>query len=652
MISITGENKPMGVPRLRYLSIPRVRAGNDFLGEKIKQNREVTLPHIMTKCYEAGIVENFHRAAGIREGDYIGLHNSDEFLYKTIEAASYCLMDTYDPKLDEQVDAIIDVIASAQEPDGYLRTPHTIYWLRGGRPERAPRWSRLDQDLELYSLGHMIEAAVAHFKATGKSTLLSVAIKSADMLDSLFGIGKPMRGVDMIPEIELALVKLYEVTGEKRYIDLAGYFLEERGDASGHKLQGEMALDHLPLREQPEAVGHATFAAYLYSGAADLAYQEHDTSFVPAINRLWYDAITRKMSINGGFGARHDNEGFSAAYDIPNLTAYNEICAAVGFCNLNQRMFKLDHDGKYFDVMERTIYNNLLSGVSMDGKAFFYVCPTESDCHYKFNLGWCPGDYDGPYREPMATRKEWIPCACCPPTLARLLPQLPSYAYAVEENDVYINLYLSSQADLEVGRAPVRIVQTTEYPWQEKITVTIRTEKPAAFRLRMRIPGWLKDTPIHGDLYRYADTLSVEPVMTLNGQPVSIELEKGYAVLEREWTDGDTVELMLPLQVRLVVSHPAVRQNEGKVALQRGPVLYCAEGVDNNERVLDIAIPDTAMFDVQYEPDLLGGVYMLTGDTCRIGEGQEKQPQRLVAIPYYAWSNRGENEMVVWFHSV
>lgn len=636
-------------PKVKFPRIQDVEVKDDFLGQRIKINQDVTIQHIIDKCYEMGIVENFARAAGIRKGDYSGLHNSDEFLYKTIEAASYSLQYEYDSRLDQQLDEIISLIAAAQESDGYLRTPHTIYWLRGGKSVKQPRWSRLDGDLELYSLGHMIEGAVAHYRATCKTSLLNVAIKSADLIDRLFGIGKAIRGVDMIPEIELSLVKLYEVTGERRYIELARYFIEERGDASGHKLQGETALDHVPLREQPEAVGHATYAAYLYSGAADLVYYETDPDFIHAIKRLWNDAVFKKMSINGGFGARHDIEGFSVAYDIPDLTAYNEICAAVGWCLLNQRMFKLDHDGKYFDVFERTLYNNVLNGVSLDGKAFFYVCPTESDGKYKFNLGWCPEDYEGPYKEASATHKEWLPCACCPPTLARFLPQIPSLAYAVDEKNVFINLYLSNYAKMQICGQYLTVTQKTNYPWEDKISIKIHAKDSIAFRLHLRIPGWLSVEPIHGDLYSFADNLTEKQIIRYNGQIVEAEFSKGYAIIDNEWNDNDEIELVLPLRVRRVVSHPFAKQNTGKVALQRGPVLFCAEGIDNEGKVLNISIPDTAKLDFEYNPLLLRGIYSITGDVVKTDVNMKKQLHKLVSIPYYAWSNRGENEMAVWF---
>lgn len=635
---------------VNYLDIPSVQSIKGVIGLAIERNREITLPYIFDKLDEVGIVGNFHRASGCMQGDFVGLHNSDEFLYKAIEAASYHLMLDWDEALDAQIDSLISAIQAAQEPDGYLRTPHTIHWLRDGRTQRAPRWSRLDQDLELYCIGHLIEAAVAHYWATGKKSLLKVATKAADLIDSLFGkCEKPMRGVDMIPEIELALIKLFRATSEERYLHLAKYFIEERGDSGGHALLGEMALDHKPLDRQDEAVGHATFAAYLYSGAVDLALLGCDLSYVEVIDNLWTDAVAKKMSVIGGFGSRHDNEGFGLAFDLPNLTAYNEICASVGWVLLCQRLFRIEPNSKYMDVLEHSLYNNLLSGVSIDGKSFFYVCPTESDCDYKFNLGWCPGEYDGPYRDAKSTRKEWLPCACCPPNLARCLPQLPSIAYAVREFEVFVNLYLGSIASLNIGDAAVHIIQTTDYPWRGDIQVQVRVTSAVRFVLKLRIPGWVRESPIFGDLYSFADKQDsfsngqCSYALYINGQTVEEAVEeRGYACIDRIWHDCDRVKLVLPMPIRRVVSHPKVEANTGMVALQRGPVLYCAESIDNGDGIRRLELSDQAEFSVSYETEMLSGLPIITGNP----------PLKLMLIPYFAWSNRGECEMAIWFKRI
>lgn len=637
-------------PQIAFPSIDQVKVADDFLGRLLRRNRTDSLPHIIDKLYEpeVGIVDNFRRAAGRLDGDFIGLHNSDEFLYKTLEAGAYELHRTYDVDLDRRLDAIIGEVAAAQEHDGYLRTPHTIYWLRGGQTPRAPRWAKLNGDLELYSLGHLIEAAVAHHSATGKRNLLDVATKAADLVDSLFGVGKRIRGVDMIPEIELALVRLAETTGEYRYARLAKYFVEERGNAEGHELMGEFALDHRPLREQPEAVGHATFAVYLYSAAADLVRLGMDADYVPALHRLWQDLVETKMSINGGLGSCHENEGFGRAFYLPNRTAYNEICAGVGFILCNQRMFRIDPDSKYFDVAERTLYNNILSGVSHDGRGFFYVCPTESDKYYKFNLGWCPDDYHGPYGERTATRKPWLPCACCPPTLARLLPQLPSMAVATDDSGLYVNLYVGGDSALSIAGQPVGLTCTTNYPWDGLVSLRLRLAPPSHFALRLRLPAWLDSVPVQGRLYRFADRLGSVPALRVNGKDAEFSVRKGYANVERVWENGDTIELVLPLAVRRVLCDPRVPENVGRIAIQRGPVLYCAEAVDNGGSALDLCVPDTAELVVRRDATLFDGTMKIEGEALKLSASGKAKPHHIVLIPYYLWSNRGENEMAVW----
>lgn len=628
-----------------YPEIKNVKLKGGILGERVNTVNEITIPYCLDKCIETGIVENFSRAAGLTQGDYIGLANADEFLYKAIEAASYALVSNDCPALDRRLDSIISIIAAAQEPDGYLRTPQTIYWLRNGAIIRKARWTNLNGDLELYCAGHLIEAAVAHCIATGKQTLLNVAKRKADLICGLFGKGKTIQGVDMIPEIELALIRLYELTDEKKYLDQAAYFIEERGDSADRKLMGPFSLDHQLLKDQKEAVGHATFAAYLYSAAVDLVNLHADTGYRQAIQVLWNNMVSTKMSINGGIGAQHENEGFGAAYDLPDLTAYNEICAAVAFCNLNKRMFQMDRQAKYFDVLEHTLYNNLLSGVSVDGKSFFYVCPTESKPDYKFNLGWCPDDYAGPYQEPKATRKSWLPCACCPPTLARFLSSLPAMIYAMDGNRIYANLYASNEAEIQAKGQRIFVKQVTDYPWHGKVSFLFRSEQPFRGELLLRIPSWLAGSPIYSNLYRYADSKNGSYSVYVSGvKQKNIKLENGYARIDLKMTDSCAVDLFFGFEPRKIVADEKIIQTHNRFSIQYGPVLYCFEETDNPwewDALADAKISEGIA--VRFEPSFLLGCPVIDYSFYR-----NDQPTQLTAIPYFLWSNRGETHMKVW----
>ncbi|MFH0758634.1 MAG: beta-L-arabinofuranosidase domain-containing protein [Bacteroidota bacterium] len=647
LISCNKYNEPTQ-GALTYPLVQDISFNQGLLYEKVQLINETTIPYCLDKCIEMGLVENFSRAAGLTQGDYIGLPNSDEFLYKAIEAASYSLMTKKDTRLESRLDSIITILAAAQEPDGYLRTPQTIYWLRHGKTVRNPYWGNLNGDLELYCSGHLIEAAVAHNMATHKKNLLNIATKNADLICSLFGKDKKYRGVDMIPEIELALVRLYQLTGEKKYLLQAKYFIEERGDSSGHQLMGQFSLDHKPLKQQTEAVGHATFAAYLYSGAADLVNLGVDTSYHKVLKTLWEDIVATKMSINGGIGSQHDNEGFGAPYDLPDLTAYNEICAAVGFCNLNKRMFQLDQQSKYFDVLEHTLYNNLLSGLSLDGKSFFYVCPTESKPDYKFNLGWCPADYIGPYKEPMATRKEWLPCACCPPTLARFMSSLTSLVYASKGDKIYVNLYAQSTAKVLINGQNLSIKQITNYPWDGKVQIHLDSKQHFAGKLMLRIPAWINDSPIYGSLYEYLDTNNLTYSIDVDGFMVKEnKIELGYAALSLDFKGTCTININFPMIPRKVKSDEHIIQNKYKYALQRGPILFCFEETDNGTWIYNTQIRDNAKMEFLYDSTVLGGCNLIRIDDA---DKKTKNNNTIKAIPYYQWSNRGENTMKIWLN--
>jgi len=452
------------VSNVTYVPATKLRVTDGFWRPLLDRNRAATIPHNLRMCREAGIVANFERVAGLRDGDYHGLPNWDEFLYKAIEAASYGLQQRPDPGLEKELDDLIAVLAKAQDADGYLRTVIQMSE-RGRGPANLKRWSNLSDNLELYCAGHLFEAGVAHFQATGKRSLLDVALKNAELIDRLFG---PGQCVDVCghEEIEPALVRLYEATGDARWWKLAKFFVDTRGTETGRRRKrGEFSQDHAPLFEQTEAVGQAPRATYFYSGAADVGRLADDARYHTALRRLWENVVTRKLYLHGGIGSRHDNEGFGPAYELPSRTAYAEVCAAVGFAMWANRMFRVDPDAPYFDVIERTLYNNLAAGVSLSGDRYFYACPLESDGKYPFNLGWLPADGKHlPHAEASVTRKEWFPCACCPPNLARFLPLAPGFAYATRGNDLFVNLFIAGEAEIEVGGATWKLKQQGNYP--------------------------------------------------------------------------------------------------------------------------------------------------------------------------------------------
>ncbi len=612
-----------------------VRLSAGFWQQRLDTNRTATIPHDFLMCEKTGRIDNFLKAAGQQPGRFEGWWFNDSDVYKVIEAAAYSLATHPDARLDQYLDGLIAKIAAAQEPDGYLYTPrkttgpeYKYAWAVG-----TERWKTLKDSHELYDLGHLYEAAVAHYQATGKKSLLNIATKSADLICTVFGPDR-LRLVPGHQEIEIGLIKLWRTTGQEKYLKLARFFLDERGRADGHKLYGEYSQDHLPVREQREAVGHAVRAGYMYSGMTDLVALYQDPALATALDHLWTDVHHRKIYLTGGIGAAGGHEGFDKAYDLPNLTAYCETCAAIADALWNQRMFQLSGDGRYIDVLERIIYNGLLSGVALDGKTFFYPNPLESDGRYE--------------------RKEWYAVACCPPNIARFLPQLPGFAYAQRDDQLYVNLFMAGTVSLNLAGQRVRIRQVTNYPWQGDIRLKIEPEKPGrTFTLLMRLPGWARNEAMPGDLYRFADASIERPTLSINGRPRQYEVSKGYVAINRRWRKGDTITLSLPLPVRRVVSDEQVADNVNKVALQRGPLVYCVEWPDvAGGHVVSLVLPDKAAVTAQSRPELLGGVTVLNGTAFslrRLSRDRIAQEQvRFTAIPYYAWAHRGKGEMAVW----
>ena len=603
-----------------------VRVQDAFWTPRLETNRLTTIWYDFQRCEETGRIDNFAKAAGLMTGDFRGIPYDDSDVYKVIEGAAYSLALASDPKLDKYLDDLIAKIAAAQEPDGYLYTARRLF-----PPEKMPgmsgktRWSNLASSHELYNVGHLYEASVAHFQATGKHTLLDVAMKNADMLCQTFGPGKDqLKEPPGHEEIEIGLCKLYRVTGQQRYLDLAKFYVELRGRADTHKLRGPNQQDHKPIYEQDEAVGHAVRAAYYYAGVADVAALTGDQKLIAAIDRLWENVAFKKLYLTGGIGATRNHEAFGANYELPNKTAYNETCAAIANALWNERMFLLHGDARYLDVLERTIYNGFLSGVGLTGSEFFYPNPLASNARYQ--------------------RSPWFGTACCPVNVARFLPELTGYLYATCDGEAFVNLFAGSTAKVTLGKNAIELRQQTRYPWDGKVTITVTPENKSAFTLNVRIPGWARNEPVPGDLYRYDDGLKPGVKLTVNGQLVALAFKKGFAQIKRTWQAGDTVELELPMPVRRVVAHSAVKEDVDKFAVERGPLVYCAEGADNDGKVLAKMPSADVRFETQERRDLFGGI--VTVKVVPQGKGDT-----LTLIPNCLWENRGPNEMSVWLRT-
>ena len=625
------------------VSFTKVDINDSFWKPRLETNRKVTIPYDFEKCEETKRIQNFEIAAGLKEGDFVGIRYNDSDVFKIMEGAAYSLANHPDPELEKYLEVLIAKVAGAQEDDGYLYTTRTINPEKPAPNAGEERWSYLDQSHELYNVGHMYEAAVAHFQATGKRTFLDVAIKNADLIASIFGQDKQF-GMPGHQEIEIGLVKLFRVTGDVKYLNLAKYFLDVRGqeldDAKFPQRRDTYFQSHIPVVDQDEAVGHSVRAAYMYSGMADVAAITGDKEYIQAIDKIWENVVYKKIYVTGGIGARHNGEAFGDNYELPNETAYNETCAAIANCMWNHRMFLLKGDAKYYDVLERTLYNGLLAGISMEGDKFFYPNPLACDAKYAFNQG-------------ALTRKPWFDCSCCPSNIVRFLPSLPGYIYAVHEHDLFVNLYMSNKAEVMIEENKVQLIQTSNYPWDGEITIEVNPESQSDFNLKLRIPGWSYGKPIPGDLYKYLEKGNNKNTAQLNGNEVEMILEKGYLTINNNWKKGDVVKLNLPMEIQLVESHQNVIDNKNRVAIERGPIVYCIESVDNKGEVFNLIMPEFAPFASQWEQDMLGGIHKINADAIsfvlKIGGDEVKtKSHNLVAIPYYAWSHRGIGEMAVW----
>ncbi|WP_443938727.1 glycoside hydrolase family 127 protein [Pedobacter sp. MW01-1-1] len=615
---------------IQPVAFTKVHVHDNFWQPKMEVNATVTIPYVIAQCKANGRMDNFLRAGKKLSGDKMSEFPFDDTdVYKAIEGASYSIQNKKNPKLEAYIDTLITIIGAAQEPDGYLYTFRTVNAKKPHEWIGAKRWEKVQiLSHELYNSGHLYESAVAHYQATGKKTFLNIAIKNADLLVKTFGPGK----IEAYPGhqiVEIGLSKLYRITGNKKYLALAKFFLDVRGPNGDPYNQA-----HKHVVDQHEAVGHAVRAAYMYTGMADIAALTGDTKYLAAIDEIWGDVVNKKLYITGGIGATGAGEAFGEAYQLPNMSAYAETCAAIGNVYWNERMFLLHGDSKYIDVLERTLYNGLLSGVSLSGDRFFYPNPLASMFQHQ--------------------RSAWISCACCISNMARFLPSLPGYVYAQNKNDLYINLFMGNTSKVVLDATPVEITQTTDYPWNGAVDIAVNPEKTANFTLKIRIPGWANDEASPGSLYSFIDKKQEPISIAINGKKISYTTDKGYAVLSQKWKKGDHINLILPMETEKVIANSQVKDDASRFVLERGPIVYCLEGPDNKDSLVqNIMVDKNAVASASYDKNLLNGVGVINIE----GKSTKRQlnsdqllvvEQNVKAIPYYAWANRGPSEMTVW----
>jgi DUF1680 family protein len=617
---------------IKPVTFNQVHIEDAFWTPRLDTNRQVTIPYAFEKCEETDRISNYEKAAGLREGPFEGTHFNDSDVYKIMEGAAYSLQVHPDRMMRLYLEQLIRIMAAAQWEDGYLFTFYSV-------PERQPDklWTSIQWIHEQYCVGHMYEAAVAHYQVTGDRSFLNIATKNAALICQVFN---PNQRTDPPghQEIEIGLCKLYRVTGDEKYLQQAKFFLDQRGrpgrrgpDGQGG-LYGTYSQDHIPVTEQARAVGHSVRAAYLYTGMADVAALTGNMDYIKAIDTIWKDVVDTKLYITGGIGAAGGHEGFGGHYELPNRTAYCETCASIANVLWNHRMFLMHGDAKYMDVLERTLYNAVLSGISLEGDRFFYPNVLESSGH---------------------TRSPWFGCACCPSNVARFIPSVPGFAYARRDKDLYVNLFMGGRAHIDMDDNKIELTQRTGYPWQSGVSITVEPEKAERFAVLLRIPGWAQNQPVPSDLYKFHRTVQDQARLQVNGDDVPLTLRHGYARIERVWQKGDVIELNLPMPARRIISHANIVTNQGKVALQRGPIVYCLEGPDNEDQVLDIYIPHDAPLRTKFRRDLLNGVITITGrakTAQRTLDGQivPHASRPFTAIPYYAWAHRGRAPMTVW----
>ena len=589
--------KEQPLKMIEQIDFSHVKINDNFWSPRLSKHVSATLPVCIDQIEnQTGRIRNFENAAK-GEGEHSGIFFDDSDVYKALEGMAYSLINNPDPELEKKADEWIDKFAAAQQPDGYINTFYTLTGL-------DKRWTNMDKH-EMYCAGHMIEAGVAYYQATGKRKLLDVCIRMTDHMMSQFGPGK-RHWVPGHEEIELALVKLYQTTQEQKYLDFAYWLLEERGH--GHGTMGDEGKwnpvyyqDIVPVRQLTDISGHAVRCMYLYCGMADVAALKNDTGYIAAMDRLWDDVVHRNMYITWGIGSSRDNEGFTEDYDLPNLDAYCETCASVGMVLWNQRMNQLTGDSKYIDILERSLYNGALAGISLGGDRFFYVNPLESK-----------GDHH---------RQEWYGCACCPSQLSRFLPSIGNYIYASSDDALWVNLYIGNTGQIRIGETDILLTQETDYPWDGSVKLTISTSQPLEKEIRLRIPNWCKTYDL-----------------SINGKRINVSEEKGYAVI-KDWKSQDVIALDMDMPVEIVAADPHVKENFGKRAIQRGPLVYCMEEIDNPEYFDQIQLSPSTTFQTAFVSDILNGIKTIKTNG---------RAQSATFIPYYAWDNRKAGKMRVW----
>ena len=627
---------------IKPIDFTKVKVTGGFWKSRLDTVAHRTIPYAFNKCEETGRINNFIFAGGLQEGKFKGRFGFDDSdVYKIIEGASYSLMNEKDTKLSAYLDKLISYIAAAQEDDGYLYTAWTLkandynnFTCCTYDPKGKFVGSIMSH--ELYDAGHMYEAAVAHYRATGKDSFLKIAIKNADLVYKLCVTEK----ADFFPghqEVELGLIKLFRVTNNKKYLDLAKLFLERRGRGTRKYENGlfgaTYAQDHIPVTQQDEAVGHSVRAVYMYAAMADIAAITGDKAYLVAIDKLWNNIVSKKMYITGGLGAEHGNEGFDVAYALPN-DAYAETCAAIANVYWNHRMFLLHGDSKYMDVLERTLYNGLMSGLSLDGQKFFYPNPLVFDGKEKFNQG-------------ATCRSPWFDCSCCPSNLSRFVPSVSGYVYAVKNSDIFVNLFMNSTSELAVNNQKIQLEQTTNYPWSGNVALSVKTTKALPATLRIRIPGWAKNEAVPSDLYTFNSATKGQTFIKLNGRIVSYKVENGYALIYKVWKSGDKINVSFPMENKTIISHPNIKTNINKLAVQRGPILYCVEGMDNENQALALSMNPNESLTAEYQAGLLNGVTVLKGKGW-VKTADLKQSINIQFVPYVVWGHRESSPMAVW----
>ena len=613
--------------KLEPVGFEHVEINDGFWKPRINAVSAVSIPVCIDQTeFKTGRIRNFEKVAADNGQKHEGIFYDDSDVYKALEAIAYSLQNNPDPKLKKKAEEWIDKISAAQLPDGYLNTFYTL-------GDLSKRWTDMDKH-EDYCAGHLMEAAVAWYDVTGERKLLDVSIRFANHIDSVFR-QQNRHWVSGHEEIELALVKLYKTTHNKRYLDLANWYLEQRGhgyftEKRGHQ---DYCQDELPVKDQSQITGHAVRAMYLYTGAADVGAAENDTGYMKAMKQVWEDVVYRNMYITGGIGSSGRNEGFSVDYDLPNEKAYCETCASVGMVFWNQRMNLLTGDSKYIDVLERSLYNGALDGLSLKGDRFFYGNPLASEGGY--------------------SRSEWFGTACCPSNIARLTESVGNYVYARSEDGIFVNLFVGNTGTFLLKNRKIQLKQETNYPWEGNVKIIVDPEKTTGFKLAIRIPGWAVDAPVPGNTYHYLNDDNEAVSLSLNGEPVTYIMEKGYAVISRKWKKGDIVELNLPMPVRRITAVDEVKADRNRVALQRGPLVYCFEHTDNDGQVMNIVLPDTTGLTSEFAPGTLNGVVVVRAEAMVVtpsddGLSATTVRKKITAVPYYSWANRGEGQMLIW----